>query len=127
MSDVKSNVVNEPQALDEKKAFDDGSSPKDSSEVSSGHVNEFHVDPKADRKLTAKIDFKVIPILGILYLICFLDRTNIANAKIARLEKGLKISSNGYNTALWIFYLPFVLFEIPSNWIMGMPRIKPNL
>lgn len=35
--------------------------------------------------------------------------------------------SNGYNTALWIFYIPFVLVEIPSNMLMSLPHIRPNL
>lgn len=35
--------------------------------------------------------------------------------------------SNGYNTALWIFYVPFVLVEVPSNMIMSMPRVRPNI
>jgi len=79
------------------------------------------------RTLTNKIDLKVIPILGLLYLICFLDRTNIANARIAGLVTGLHMPSTGYNTALWIFYIPFVLAEVPSNMIMSLPWIKPNL
>lgn len=34
---------------------------------------------------------------------------------------------NGYNTAIWIFYVPFVLAEIPSNMIISLPQIRPNL
>lgn len=43
------------------------------------------------------------------------------------MEKSLNMPSNGYNTALWIFYIPFVLVEIPSNMIMSMPRVRPNI
>ena len=100
---------------------------QDSDDVSSGEARVISITPHEDRVLTTKIDFKVIPILGLLYLICFLDRTNIANAKLAGLEKGLSMPSNGYNTALWIFYIPFVLAEVPSNTIMSLPYVKPNL
>jgi hypothetical protein len=85
------------------------------------------LSPAEDRRLTTKLDIKLIPILGLLYLICFLDRTNIANAKIAGLEAGLDMPQKGYNTALWIFYIPFVLAEVPSNMIMSLPSVKPNL
>lgn len=87
------------------------------------------IEPTArqQRTLTNKIDLKVVPILGLLYLICFLDRTNIANAKIAGLVDDLNMPSTGYNTALWLFYIPFVLAEVPSNMIMSLPSIKPNL
>jgi hypothetical protein len=68
-----------------------------------------------------------LPILGLPYLICFLDRTNIANARIQGLEDGLKMPSTGYNTALWNFYIPFVLAEAPSNMMMSLPWTTPNL
>jgi hypothetical protein len=43
------------------------------------------------------------------------------------MEKSLRMPSNGYNTSLWIFYIPFVLAEIPSNMLLSMPRMRPNL
>lgn len=64
---------------------------------SSSQIESFapSYDAHTDRLLTTKIDLKVIPILGLLYLICFLDRTNIANAKIAGLVTGLDMPSTG--------------------------------
>jgi hypothetical protein len=118
-------VVEPPQSLDEKTVTKNDLSSGANSTDGNGEL--VLLDPKEDRRLTTRIDMKVIPILGLLYLICFLDRTNIANAKIAGLEAGLDMPSTGYNTALWIFYIPFVLAEIPSNMIMAMPQIKPNL
>jgi len=35
--------------------------------------------------------------------------------------------SNGYNTALWIFFIPFILIEVPSNLIMGLPKVRPKV
>ncbi|KAF2817374.1 MFS general substrate transporter [Mytilinidion resinicola] len=82
--------------------------------------------PPMDRKTMLKLDLRLVPILGACYTIMFLDRTNIANARIEGLEKGLNMPLVGYNTSLWIFYIPFVLVEIPSNLIMSLPRVKPN-
>lgn len=78
------------------------------------------------RKLLLKCDLRLVPILGTLYLVSFFDRSNIANARLFGLEKSLNMPSNGFNTCLWIFYLPFVIVEIPSNLIMSMNKIKPN-
>jgi hypothetical protein len=36
-----------------------------------------HVDSKAEAKLRRKIDFRIIPIVSLLYLFCFIDRANI--------------------------------------------------
>jgi len=43
---------------------------------------EFYIDPIAEKKLIRKLDWRLIPWLSLLYLISFLDRTNIGNAKI---------------------------------------------
>jgi len=96
-------------------------------ETSSGEIEYIPDDPKAERALTWKMDLKVMPIVGFLYLICFLDRTNIANARLAGLTTALDMPSTGYNTALWIFYIPFVLAEVPSNMFMSLSWVKPNL
>jgi hypothetical protein len=42
-----------------------------------------YIDPVAERKLLRKLDLTLIPWLCLLYLISFLDRTNIGNAVIA--------------------------------------------
>ena len=86
---------------------------------------ELATRPKSN--YTLKIDLQLIPILGCCYTILFLDRSNIANARIEGLEKGLHMPAQGYNTAIWIFFIPFVLIEIPSNMIMSMPRVRPNI
>lgn len=39
------------------------------------------------RRLVTKIDLRVIPVLSLLYLLAFLDRTNIANAAVFGLQK----------------------------------------
>lgn len=83
-------------------------------------------DPALERKLTTKLDITLVPMLGLIYLIMFLDRTNIANARIQGLEKGLNMPLTGFNTCLWIFYLPFVIAEIPSNIILSLPQIRPR-
>ncbi|KAL6250805.1 High-affinity nicotinic acid transporter [Rhinocladiella similis] len=69
----------------------------------------------SERKLLAKIDLRVIPVLSVLYLLAFLDRTNVANAAIFGLQKDLGLSATQYSTALTVFFPPYILFEVPSN------------
>lgn len=54
----------------------------------------------SERKLLTKIDFRVIPVLSILYLLAFLDRTNVANANVFGLSEELNLKGVEYNTAL---------------------------
>jgi MFS family permease len=73
------------------------------------------IDPKAEAKLRLKIDFMIVPTVFLLYLFCFIDRANIGNARLAGLEKDLGMKGTDYNAVLSIFYISYILFEIPSN------------
>ncbi|KAE8147733.1 major facilitator superfamily domain-containing protein [Aspergillus avenaceus] len=79
-----------------------------------------------ERRLMAKIDWHVVPCLCLMYLLAFLDRVNISNAAILGLQEDLKIESGTkYNTALTIFFVPYIIFEIPSNILLK--KLKPHL
>lgn len=70
----------------------------------------------ADRKLLfLQVDFRLVPMLSILYLISQLDRANIGNAKIEGMDKDLHLTGVQYNIALSLFFVPYILFEVPSN------------
>lgn len=119
----KAVVAGDQSALEKTSSIEEGTVLS----ISSGDVYFLTPDtPSNERALTTKIDLKVIPIFGLLYLICFLDRTNIANARIAGLEKGLNMPATGFNTCLWIFYIPFVLAEVPSNMFMSLSWVRPR-
>ncbi|PPQ91679.1 LOW QUALITY PROTEIN: hypothetical protein CVT25_012892 [Psilocybe cyanescens] len=72
-------------------------------------------DTLEDRALVRKIDLRLIPILTLLYLLSFLDRTNIGNAKILGLTTDLHVSPPEYNTALALYFVAYVIFEVPAN------------
>jgi len=54
-------------------------------------------DKKATSRLVRKIDMRLLPFLALLYLLSFLDRTNIGNARLAGLEKSLGMTGLNYN------------------------------
>jgi len=72
-------------------------------------------DPKAERRLRLKIDLMIVPTVSLLYLFCFIDRANIGNAKIAHFDTDLHMEGYDYNVVLSIFYISYILFEIPAN------------
>ena len=77
-----------------------------------------------ERKLLLKLDLRVLPILWLLFLISFVDRANIGNARIEGLEKSLHMNPKGhdYNIALFSFTIPYVIFEVPSNILLKKLR-----
>ncbi|OSX60459.1 hypothetical protein POSPLADRAFT_1171562 [Postia placenta MAD-698-R-SB12] len=78
-----------------------------------------------EAKVMRKVDMRVIPVLCVLYLLAFLDRVNISNAAVFGLKTDLKLEGNQYNTALVVFFVPYVLFEIPSNALLK--HFKPHV
>jgi hypothetical protein len=78
-----------------------------------------------ERRLTWKIDLHLVPPLCILYLLAFLDRVNIANARLYSLEKDLGLLGNQYNICLVMFFVPYVIFEIPANLLLK--KFRPSI
>lgn len=76
-----------------------------------------------EKALVRKIDLILLPSLSILYLLSFLDRSNIANARIAGLATDLSLTSSEYSVALTLFFVGYVLFELPANW--GLKATNP--
>jgi len=60
--------------------------------------------------------------LALLYLLAFLDRGNIGNAKIEGLRGGLHLTGPQYNWTLTIFFFSYSLFGVPSNLLLKKPR-----
>ncbi|KAL8310287.1 hypothetical protein RB597_010216 [Gaeumannomyces tritici] len=71
--------------------------------------------PEQRKRVIRKVDKRLVPMLAILYLISHLDRANIGNAKIEGLAKDLKLSGIQWNIVLSLFFVPYVLLEVPSN------------
>ncbi|CAI7661009.1 unnamed protein product [Penicillium pancosmium] len=80
---------------------------------------------KLTRSILVKLDTRILPMLALLFLCSFLDRTNVGNAKIYGLEKDLNITDNQYDIGLTVFYLTYVCSELPSNLVLkkASPKI----
>ena len=66
-------------------------------DVSSAEAANVEYDEKMTKRLVRKIDWHIMPVLVILYLLSFLDRTNIGNARLANLEVDLGMTGLNYN------------------------------
>ncbi|KLO05691.1 MFS general substrate transporter [Schizopora paradoxa] len=73
------------------------------------------INPNAERALIRKLDVAFLPLFTLIYMLNFVDRTAIGNAKIAGLEHDLGMAGVDYNVMLTIFFLAYFIFEIPSN------------
>jgi len=90
----------------------------------SANSENFEIDHAAEKKLLLKIDLHLMPILFIVYMLAFLDRVNIGNAKIQGLTTDLKMDGTMFNIASMILFLPYIILEVPSNLILK--KIMPS-
>ena len=65
------------------------------------------------RKVTARL----IPILLLMYILAFLDRSNLGFAKDA-FQADTGVSNAAYALGAGIFFLGYAVFEVPSNMLM---------
>ena len=75
------------------------------------------VSPKAESLEAGTlraVTVRLVPLLMALYFVNFLDRTNLGIAK-AEVSKDLQLSATMFGLASGIFFIGYVLVEVPSN------------
>ncbi|EIN14726.1 MFS general substrate transporter [Punctularia strigosozonata HHB-11173 SS5] len=77
-----------------------------------------------EKRLYRKIDIRLMPMLTAMYLVSFLDRGNIGNAKLQGILSSLHMTSNQFNIALTMYFIPYCLFECPANLVLK--RLRPS-
>lgn len=64
-----------------------------------------------------KMNLRLIPFIMLLYLIAYIDRANISVAAL-QMNADLALTAEMYGIAAGIFFVSYILFEIPSNIIL---------
>ena len=64
-----------------------------------------------------QLNAKIIPFIVICYFVANLDKTNISIAAL-QMNADLGLSASMYGLGVGMFYISYILFEIPSNVIM---------
>lgn len=99
-----------------------------------------HFTPGQEKRVLRKMDLRLIPMLSVLYLLAFLDRGNIGNAKIEGLVEDLGLTSQEYSwccmlppskvegrvltDAVTVFFFTYCAFEMPSNLLLK--KLRPS-
>jgi len=68
------------------------------------------------KNLLRKVDLRLLPFLSLMYLLNFLDRSNLAQARLGTLEKDLGMKGTDFNLATSIlFVVCFYPFRISKK------------
>lgn len=74
--------------------------------------------PEQRKRTMRKIDLRLTPMLATLYLMSHLDRSNIGNTRIEGIEADLGMDGVQWNIILSLFFIPYILLEVPSNMLL---------
>ncbi|KAI9729765.1 MAG: hypothetical protein M1834_006716 [Cirrosporium novae-zelandiae] len=88
------------------------------------------INHHAERALCRKFDFRILPVLALMYLFNSLDKSNMGNAKTNGLEEDIGLQGSQYNIMLSVFYVPYVVFAPPIMMLgkkYGPSRVLPIL
>jgi MFS family permease len=75
-------------------------------------------DAQLEKQTVSKVFWRLMPFLGLLYIVAFLDRVNVGFAALS-MNKELGFSNAVYGLGAGIFFLGYFIMEIPGNLIMA--------
>ena len=61
-----------------------------------------------------RLNLRLIPFLMLLYLVAYIDRSNISVAAL-QMNADLGLSAQMYGLGAGLFYVTYIIFEVPSN------------
>ncbi|KAK3314362.1 major facilitator superfamily domain-containing protein [Apodospora peruviana] len=102
-------------------------------EVESGKnelVPTIQYTPAEERAVVWKQDRIIIPLAASIYFLCYLDRSNIGNARILNnsthndMQTETGSTPYQFNIALMVFLVAYALFEVPSNILLK--KLRPS-
>lgn len=70
-----------------------------------------------DQHLYSKVGWRLLPLLVLCYVVAFLDRINIGFAQV-QMKQTLPFSDEAYALGAGIFFIGYLLFEVPSNLLL---------
>ncbi|KAM5454840.1 hypothetical protein MaudCBS49596_002137 [Microsporum audouinii] len=88
-------------------------------EIENGALEFLEDCEHREKQLIRRVDWRLLPIIGALYAISLIDRTNISSARIAGLNEELQLYiGSRYSVVLLVFFVPYFIFELPSNLLL---------
>ncbi|KAF7296090.1 MFS domain-containing protein [Mycena kentingensis (nom. inval.)] len=72
-----------------------------------------------ERRIIRRVDWRLLPILGVLYALALIDRTNISIARVVGMDKDLGLSVGArFSIVVGIYFIPYTLCQLPSNLLL---------
>src|SRR5688572_17465107 len=80
---------------------------------------------EVEKRIRHKFDGRVLPLGIVIYLAAQIDRSNMSNALVLGLKEDADLSGDRFNIALSMFFVTYILFELPANFMCK--KLGPRL
>ncbi|CAN8104781.1 unnamed protein product [Discula destructiva] len=77
------------------------------------------------KRIMWRLDRRLVPVLGVMYCVSLMDRTNLGAANIAGMSKELMLIGDRYSIISLVFFITYIIFQPPSTVIVRAlgPRV----
>jgi len=84
------------------------------------------INPQEVDGIYKRITWRVVPLIFAAYLLAFLDRINVGYAQL-QMKDALGFSDAVYGFGAGIFFISYLLFEVPSNLLLERIGVRLTL
>ncbi|KAF7560949.1 hypothetical protein G7046_g3207 [Stylonectria norvegica] len=77
-----------------------------------------------EKKFLRKIDFRLLPILIVMYIMNYIDRNAVPQARVQGLEADIGLKGVEYNVVLSVTFVGYILMQVPSNMVLS--KVRPS-
>ncbi|TKX25770.1 MFS transporter-like protein 31 [Elsinoe australis] len=95
--------------------------------ASDKNLDYVEFSPKDQRRITRKLDIRLVLTTGVVYCVSLMDRTNLSAASLAGMNRELRMNAanNGYSITTLVFFISYILFQPPATVLTR--KIGPRL
>ncbi|KAH7017979.1 major facilitator superfamily domain-containing protein [Microdochium trichocladiopsis] len=77
-----------------------------------------------NKRVVKKVDWRLMPMITLMFLLNYLDRVNVSNARLAGFQTDLGMSDTVWSAGISTFYVGYLVGQLPGNMILA--KTKPN-
>ncbi|KAF9255200.1 MFS general substrate transporter [Marasmius fiardii PR-910] len=78
-----------------------------------------------ERKTLRFVDFRILPLLGVIYAFALIDRINLGSARVAGMGTDLQLQiGDRYSIASCLYFVPYIPLQIPGNAMLRMVGVR---
>ncbi|KAJ5711791.1 hypothetical protein N7488_005947 [Penicillium malachiteum] len=107
--------IREPTRGDEKSVYIATEAGQD---TAIGEFVEYHASPEEERRLLRKLDLFMIPVMGVCYMLQFMDKLAISQATLLNLREDLHLHGQEYTWCSAVFYFGYLAWSWPTSYLI---------